>query len=1027
MSITQLAIDKNRITALVIFIIIFGGLIAFNSLPRSEDPGFTIRTAFIMTMFPGASPDRIENLITDKLEKVIQQIPELDFVTSESKTGASIIYVQIKSEYKEMRPIWDNLRRKIEGAKTDLPEGIIGPFVNDEFGEVFGIQLTITGEGYSYAELKEVADQIRDELLRIEDVAKVNIYGAQEERIFVEFNNARLAQLGLSPAQLEAILGQRNILFPGGNITTGDERIALEPTGNFETIEELRKTVISIPGKTGLLYLEDIAEVYRGYIDPPKTLMRSSGVPCLGIGISMREAGNIIKLGEDVKAAVSHMQAEFPIGIEFETIFFQPQDVEKSINEFVRSLLQAIAIVIAVMLITLGFRTGLVVAGLMPTVILMSILIMKFFGIGLNTMSLVSLIISLGLLVDNAIVMSESIMVQIEAGKEAVKSAIDSAAELRTPLLISSLTTAAAFLPIFLAKSDTGEYTNALFKVVTITLLCSWTLALTMTPILCVKFLKIKKNPKKAVYNSNFYKWYRRSLIMILKHRAISLIAIIAVFFGAMQLSRFIPGLFFPHSDKSFFRVELILPKGTPVNKTASVVAEVEKFIIDSLKINDDRAEGVVKWASFIGRGAPRYYLSANPQPEREEYSILLLRATSREAVDDMIPRLEKIINENFTDAIAKLSPLDYGPPVMAPIQIRLSGRDPGQLFAIVDSVKTKLKNIVGTKNIDDDWGAWTKKLIVNINQPRARRAGVTNLDIALSLQTILSGIEISQFREDDKAIPITLRADAADRHDIGKLETLDIYSQTTGRSVPLKQVADIEVFWEPSKILRRDRLKTVTVEAYLQDGVTATEITNQLTPYLDEIEKDWPLGYIYEYGGEMESSIEAQASIMVQLPIALAIIILLLVGQFNSFRRPLIILSTIPMALIGVNIGLIITGQSMGFMTFLGVISLAGIVINNAIVMIDRIRIECEEYGLKPQQAIIVSAQKRLRPILLTTATTIGGLTPLWIGGGPLWESMAVAIIFGLLFATVLTLGLVPLLYSLFFRVRFKGYQFKN
>jgi multidrug efflux pump subunit AcrB len=700
--------------------------------------------------------------------------------------------------------------------------------------------------------------------------------------------------------------------------------------------------------------------------------------------------------------------------------------VEKSINEFVRSLLQAIAIVIAVMLITLGFRTGLVVAGLMPTAILMSILVMRFFGIGLNTMSLVSLIISLGLLVDNAIVMSESIMVQVAAGKEVVKSAIDSAAELRTPLLTSSLTTAAAFLPIFLAKSDTGEYTNALFKVVTITLLCSWILALTMTPILCVKFLKIKKDPKKAGYNSNLYRWYRGFLIMVLKHRAISLIAIITLFLGAMQLSRFIPGLFFPHSDKSFFRVELILPKGSPVSKTTDLVAEVEKIISDSLKINDNRLEGVVKWASFIGRGSPRYYLSANPQPEREEYSIMLLRATSREAVDDMIPRLEKIINENFTDVTAKLSPLDYGPPVMAPIQIRLSGKDPDLLFAIVNEVKAKLKSVTGTKNIDDDWGAWTKKLIVNINQPRARRAGVTNLDIALSLQTILSGIEISQFREEDKAIPITLRADAADRHDIGKLETLDIYSQTTGRSVPLKQVADIEVFWEPSKILRRDRLKTVTVEAYLLDGITATEVTDQITPYLDEIEKGWPLGYIYEYGGEMESSVEAQASIMVQLPIALAIIILLLVGQFNSFRRPLIILSTIPLALIGVNVGLIITGQSMGFMTFLGVISLAGIVINNAIVMIDRIRIECEEFGLKPQQAIIESAQKRLRPILLTTATTIGGLTPLWLGGGPLWESMAVAIIFGLLFATILTLGLVPLLYSLFFRVRFKGYQYE-
>ncbi|MCP4584258.1 MAG: efflux RND transporter permease subunit [candidate division Zixibacteria bacterium] len=1026
MSITQLAIEKNRITTVALIVIIFAGFLAYQNIARQEDPGFIIRVAFIQTILPGASPDRVENLVTDKLEKTIQEIPELDFISSESKTGASIIYVNIKATYKEMQPIWDRLRRKIDRAKTELPDGVIGPFVNDEFGDVFGIQLTITGEGYSYAELKDVADQVRDELLRIPDAAKVDIYGAQEEHIFVEYNNARLANIGLSPGQLQSILTSQNILFPGGDINTRDERIILEPSGSFETLDELKQTVINIPGRKDVIFLGDLADIYRGYIDPPKSMMRSSGVPCLGLGISLRKGGNIIELGEQVRQVMAYLQQRYPIGIEFDTIVFQPDEVNTSVNNFIKSLLQAILIVMVVMFLALGFRTGLLVSSLIPTVILTSLAVMNYFGISLNTVSLAALIISLGLLVDNAIVMSESIMVSLSEGKKPIEAAVESAAELRIPLLTSSLTTAAAFLPIYLAESDTGEYTADLFRVVSISLLISWVLALTMTPLLCAKYMKIKAVVRdKSKFDSKFYRRYRQALIGILKRPVISLLGAIAIFLAAMQLGGLIPNIFFPKSDRSFLQGELVLPLGTPIAQTRAMMDEVEQFIEDSCKVNDERLEGITNWAAFIGTGAPRFYLSANPQPQRDELAFLIANATSRQAVDEVIPRIEEFATNRFPDVSTVIDALDYGPPVMAPVQIRISGKDPELLFSIVDDVKAKLAEIPGTKNIDTDWGTWTKKLLVDIDQPRARRAGVTNMDIAISLQSILSGIETTQFREENKIIPITLRAEASDRHDLDKLETLDVYSQSTGKTVPLKQVANIEVKWQPSKILRRDRLKTVTIKSYVLPGTVAIDVVNKIDPYLREISKNWPVGYFYEHGGEIENTVKANNSIMAKLPIAFAFITLLLVAQFNSFRKPLIILATMPLAMIGVFIGLVITGSAMGFMTFLGVISLAGIVINNAIVLIDRINIEQEEHGVEIRRAILESAQKRLRPILLTTATTIGGMMPLWLGGGPMYESMAVTIIFGLLFATILTLGFVPLLYVLFFRIKYKGFEY--
>ncbi|MEE8302872.1 MAG: efflux RND transporter permease subunit, partial [Candidatus Tectomicrobia bacterium] len=546
MDITRAAIEKNRITIVALLLIVVSGVMAYLSMPRNEDPGFIIRTAQVTTFYPGASPARVEQLITDKLEKVIQEMPEIDFLTSDSKTGISTINVNILETYTELQPLWDKLRRKVDKVTPDLPEGIIGPMVNDEFGDVFGIIVTLSGADFTYRELKEIADRVRDELLLLANVAKVDIYGAQDERVFVEYNNARLAELGLSPSNLRQLLESRNIIIPGGDLSTAFEQLIIEPSGNFESVDDLRRTVINVPGSQDVIYLGDVVDIYRGYIDPPSNLMRCSGKACLGLAVSMREGGNIVTLGEQLKPLIADLQTTYPVGIDFDFVQFMPRDVTRKISEFVGSLLQAVVIVAAVMVVTLGFRTGLVVASLVPMAMIMSLMVMSFFDIGLDQMSLAALIIALGMLVDNAIVMSESIMVRMGEGKGGVEAAIESANELRIPLLTSSLTTAAAFLPIYLAESGTGEYTAPLFKVVTITLLCSWILSLTMIPMFCAQFLRVKVDPEGENFDGWFYRLYRGFLLLLLRLRWVTLMAVAGLFYLALQGFAYIPVVFFP-------------------------------------------------------------------------------------------------------------------------------------------------------------------------------------------------------------------------------------------------------------------------------------------------------------------------------------------------------------------------------------------------------------------------------------------------------------------------------------------------
>ncbi len=1032
MDITRFAIEKNRIFGALLLVILLSGVSAYTDMPRNEDPGFIIRTALVQTIFPGASPERVELLVTDKLEKAIQEIPELDFVASTSKTGVSIIYVNIDERYSDMRPIWDDLRRKVDRARAELPDGVIGPTVNDEFGDVFGSIISITGDGFTYRELKAIADEVRNELLFIPEAAKVDIVGEQEERIFVEYDNARLAEFGLSPPQLSQALQSRNIVLPGGDFNTPLERVVLEPSGSFASVDDVRQMVINVPATDAMVRLQDVATVTRSYIDPPSTRMRHNGEPALALAVSMRDGGNILELGTAVREVIARAQSLYPIGIEFDTVQFQADAVYKKVSDFAGNLLQAIIIVAAVMLVFLGIRTGLVVASLIPSTMIMALLVMSTFDIGIDQMSLASLIIALGMLVDNAIVMSESMMVRMSQGKSGKEAALASAKELRLPLLISSLTTAAAFLPIFLAESATGEYTAPLFKVVTITLLCSWLMALTLIPVLGALLFRVQPTETDDAFDSPTYRRYRGVLISMLRKPAVSLIGVGVVFALAIVGFGRVPSIFFPPNDRPSFTIEVTMPTSTPIHRTDAVIGALEEFMLDHLMADDNAGSGIVNWGAFIGQGAPKFLLPYNPQPNDAAYGLILVNATENAIIqDELIPQIERFAAETFPGAIAEVQPLQLGPPVTSPVEIRLSGRDGDTLFAIVEEVKHRLAATPGARQITDNWGPRTKKVVVNIDETRARLAGVSHEDTAVALQAFLSGLESTDYREDDQLIPVVLRSRAQIQCAAGgeicqrlldptSIAGLRVYSQTTGRSVPLGQVASPELVWQPGEVKRRDRLRTVTISSLLDPGVTASVVNAAMEPWLTAEQSTWPFGYFWEFGGEAESSGEANASISAKLPIGMLIILLLLVAQFNSVRKPLIILATIPLSIIGVVFGLLVANSYFGFMTLLGVISLVGIVINNAIVLLDRIRIEIDDNGLAPADAIITAAQQRLRPILLTTATTIGGLIPLWFGGGPMWEPMAIAIIFGLFFATILTLGVVPILYSLFYRVRF-------
>lgn len=1023
MNLTKFSIEKNRITFTLLAVVFILGITMYNSLPRDSMPPYTVRVASIVSNFPGAGPERIEELVTDKIEKKAQEIPEVKEINSTSRTGLSVVNVTLKDQVKpeRLQSIWDNLRRKLDDIE-DLPEGVNPKLNDDDVGVVYGIMVGLISDGFNYAEMKEYTDDLRDELILLNDAAKVELGGVQEERVFVEFDNARLKEYGLTSSILQNIITTTNILNSGGEINIEDERIILEPTGNYNTIEDLRNTLIPVGNSGSIISLSDITKINKGYVEPTSSIVKVNGTKAISLSVSLKDGANIIEMGKDIDKVIKKWNDLLPIGLSVQRLGSIDNYVQGSINNFVDNLIQAVVIVLIVMLIFLGFRTGVVVASLIPIVTIMTLMLMGFFNIGLNQVSLAALIMALGMMVDNAIVISESIMVKMEEGIPAKEAAISSYAELAVPLLISSLTTSAAFLSFFLAETTMGDIMGPLFSVISLALLSSWLVSLTIITLFSYLFIKVKKNKKASLTDRMFdylKNYYEKVIIPFLKHKKLVVVGIFLLFIVSLFGFGLVPFVFFPDSDRNLITVDVNLPLGTKIERTEEVVYSIENYIKDSLLVNEDRIKGIVDWSSFIGKGPKAYDLGYSQDEANSGYAHMLVNTSSNLVNQYLINKLDKYCFSNFPNADVKVSLLGGGGGG-TPVEIKISGNDPDVLSEISESIKSKLSNISGTKNIKDDWGPKIKKFIVNVDQNNALIAGVTNQDIATSLKTVLSGIKTGEFREDDKSVPIIMRSDDSQEQTFETIETLNIYSQSSGKSIPFLQVASLSTEWQYAKVKRKDLVRSINISSELSEDGNASEVTSEILPWLEEQIKIWPPDYIYELGGDDKNSSENIGAVISYIPISGFIILMLLIIQFNSFRKTTIVLSTIPLGVIGVVIGLIVFQSPFGFMAFLGVISLAGIVINNAIVLLDRIDIELNDNNKVAADAVIAACVQRFRPILLTTFTTTFGLIPLYLGGGPTWEPMAVAIMVGLLFATVITLVFVPSFYSWLYKVEY-------
>ncbi|MBB4080434.1 multidrug efflux pump subunit AcrB [Lewinella aquimaris] len=1032
MNIAKVAIENNRVTILLVLVVALMGLIGYSQLSRNDMPPFTIRVATVVSSFPGASPDRIEELITERIEQVAQEMAEVDQITSESRTGLSIVSIELDPSVRaeDMQPVWDRLRRKIDQLRPDLPDGLRSIEVkDDDIGVVYGIQVGLSGSGYTLSELEDAAEDIRDDLVKLDDAAEVEISGMRQEQIFVEFDNARLARYGLSANELQNTISATNIVFAGGDVILGDQRVVLEPTGNFESLDDLANTVVRLNANQSAK-LGDIATISRGYASPAERLVRLGGEMGLVVGVAVKDGANLVQLGEQIDERLVYFNQTLPVGMEVRRIASQDAFVQDSVDGFLSNVLQSVAIVLAVMFLFLGWRTGLVVASLIPLAIVMTLLLMNVFDVGLNKVSLAALIMALGMLVDNAIVISEAMMVGIDSGLSPRKAAYRATSELGIPLLISSLTTSAAFLAFFLAENTMGEIMGPLFIVISFALLSSWIMAMTVVTMLGVALIRVKKadggdagatEEPEAVKRSGFERLnehYGNLIYRALKHPWLTLGLVGGLFVVSLSLFGRLPFIFFPDSDRNLLTMNVELPQGTDIDRTAEVVARIETYINEELLAVDADDYGITDFTSFIGEGPKSYDLGYQPGEANSGYAHLLLNTSRFEANQSIIQQLEHFGEVNFPDADITVGSLSGGGGGGADVAVRISGPDADELYRISDDVKAILAGMPIATNISDDWGPKSKKVVIDIDQDKANLAGVTNQDIAVSLRTNVSGYTAGSYREADESLPIVMRGTGAETYEVQDLAGLNVYAQGNGNNVPLAQVADVKVDWQYAKIKRRDLFRTLTVQADATIGKTATDVTSALTPQLDELARTWPVGYHYDLGGESERSRKAMGAVVDKLPLAGFIILVLLMLQFNSFRKTGIVLLTIPLGLIGVIFGLLLFQSYFGFMAFMGVISLAGILINNAIVLIDRIELE-EREGKTEFRAIIDACKQRFRPILLTTFTTALGLIPLYLGGGLMWEPMAVAIMVGLLFATVITLLFVPVTYKLLFRIK--------
>ena len=1023
MNISQAAFRYRPTVLLFALGMMIFGAASYFTLPAREDPEITIREALITSAYPGLPAEDVERLITKPLEEAAITIPEVDEVRSTSLDGFSVVHVKAEDKYFDLDQPWDELEEAIQEAGARLPAGADRPHVNDDFGDVAVITLALSGEGYALSELFDFAQHVRDQLIPAQGVRKIDILGAKQERIFVETENARLSEAGVPPDAIADALRRQNTLRPGGAIDIGDRAFVLVPTGAFESVDDVRRTLIRSPEDGALFELGDLATVTKGYEDPARQAAFYNGAPAIVLAISMQPEESVLNFSARMKGAIDDAAAALPVGLDLDIVTFQADQVEKAVYGVSASVAQTLAIVLGVVILFLGLRTGLIVGAIVPGVMLTTLAIMGVFGLHLERMSLATLVIALGLLVDNGIVIAEDFKRRLEEFGDRDRALKETGGELALPLLSSSLTTILVFLPLMLAQHSAGEYTRNISLLILISLLTSWVLAMTVTPTLCHLFIKSpstdgarQSGARKSRARWDFFapveRGYEKALRWMLRFRMSFMVVMITLFAISASLMQTVPQRFFPESDRSQILVYVNLPADVTTRATEAALKDMMAIVSDRARYPD--LESV---AAYSGFGGPRFVLSLTPLDPAPNVGFMVVNAASLDAAREAIPRLRAHFRKALPDVEARVSLMFLGPSDPNVIQVQIKGPDADYIFEQSKALEDMLAAIPGTIDIWSDWFTRTTRFELNVDQPRARIAGVASDDVAAAVSGFVSERALTEFRDGDEVYPIVARATSDERASIDRLRSLAVFPPGSADPVPLSQVADVEPVSAFPRIQREDMTRTVTVEAR-NLLITPEDMAPMVARKLDALNATLAPGHVAEFDGIITDSADGRAALAANFPLAFGMIALLLVAQFNGYRRPLIIILTIPLLLIGALIGLKVMRADFGFLVILGLLSLAGIIVNNAIVLIDRIDIERRTGRKTDFEAVISASVRRLRPIIMTTVTTIVGLAPLIIGRDVLFFGMASVIAFGLAVGTVLTLGVAPVLYCMFFGV---------
>ena len=1018
------------------FMLLLGivGIMSYSKLSQSEDPPFTFKVMVVQTYWPGATAKEVSTLVTDRIEKELMTTGQYDRIMAYSRPGESLVTFVAKDSLpsSQIPDIWYNVRKKVNDVRSQLPSGVQGPFFNDEFGDTFGNIYVLTGKDFDYAVMKEYADRLQLQLQRVKDVSKVNLVGLQDQKIWIELSNTKAVQLGVPVTAIQEAIQKQNDMAGAGFFETGTDRIQIRVSGHLHSVDDLKKMPLLVGNKT--IQLGDVAEVYRGFSEPAQPRMRFMGENGIGIAVSMRKGGDIIALGKNLETEFNSLQKSLPLGMKLQKVSDQPVAVQRSIQEFLKVLAEAVIIVLLVSFFSLGFRTGLVVALSIPLVLAMTFAGMSLFDVGLHKISLGALILALGLLVDDAIIAVEMMAIKMEQGYSRLKAAGFAWQTTAFPMLTGTLITAAGFLPIATAQSGTGEYTRSIFQVVTIALIVSWIAAVLFVPYLGEKLLpdftkqnqqaawylrlwaRLRKQPAPVVeahaghhdpYQSKFYQSFRGIVEICITYRKTVIAVTVGIFVLSVVMFKFVPQQFFPASNRAEILVDLKLEEGASLVATEQAVHKVEQFLA--------KQKGIDNYVAYVGTGSPRFYLPLDQQLPQASFAQFVVLASSLDDRNEIRRSLETQIKQLLPQVRTRVSLLENGPPVGYPLQYRVSGEDLATVRAEAQKVAKVVGEDLNTTNVHLDWGEPSKIIAIEIDQDRARQMGVSSVDLANFLNASVTGSVMNQYREKRELIEIRLRGDKTERAEVASLASLAVPT-TKGTTVPLAQIAKIESRFEEGLIWHRNRLPTITVRADIRTNLQPATVVQQLADKMQTLRADLPNGYLLEVGGTVEESAKGQNSVNAGMPLFLAVVMTLLMIQLRSMSRATIVLLTAPLGLIGVVSFLLLFNKPFGFVAMLGTIALSGMIMRNSLILIDQIEQDIQA-GYAPWDAVIGATMRRFRPIVLTALAAVLAMIPL--SRSLFFGPMAVAIMGGLIVATLLTLFFLPALYAAWFRVK--------